>query len=583
MNLKHGFAPEFAAVKRFFVRYEQTAWFYPALLGILCLVALLPLAIPGIPSGHDIYFHLQRIEGLAAGLSDGTFPVRIYPGIAKTGYANGLFYPDLFLYFPALLRLAGCPGIVAYKSFFVLLFLSSATSMYWCVKRISGKNFTAFAAALLYLFSSYTACDFWIRAALGEMQCFVFLPLVLLGLYRIFYKDHRQFSPLVWGMTGIAMAHVITFLITSLLIAVLCFFYTFRLLRSPRRLGSLTAAGMLTLLLTACFFLPLLEMMRSDVFYVTTSVSMSPISTRTIPLTHLLLELPYMKLEYWHPAGIGTIFGVLFFFRLRTKFPDSRRRRWQDTMLSAGVVMLLCSTSFLPWEGMFSILSTIQFPWRFYLPALSCLAVGGALAVNALCHDNPNGRFRWLIGLFIGCGIAYFLSTGYLYTAKLYERNFYYGGALPAKASITSGHYLPDGTDLKLLSQTNPNVATVLIGSAELAPLQRRNLTATLNYQEAAPGTVVEFPLIAYLGYRAELADGTILPWRISEHNKLAVPLPPDRPMGSIHVFYHGTALQRLSGWISATTLVLLLSVCFLLGKIKSSMRSDGGFRPKKV
>lgn len=561
MNFRHGFSSEFSMVRNFWLRHENNVYFYPALLGILCAFALLVLLIPGIPIGHDIFFHLRRIEDIADGLRAGNFPVRIHSGLASTGYANGLFYPDIFLYFPSLLVLIGVPLLTAYKLFIFAIYFLSAGAMYWSVLRIGKERFTAFAAALLYMYSSYAACDFWIRAALGEIQCFVFLPFILYGLYEIIFADYRNFWPLAIGMAGLAMAHVITFMLATIFCGVLCAFFMFRFLREFPRIVGLCAAAAVALLLSCWFLLPLLEMMRSDTFYVSTFVSMTPISARAVPPLHLILELPYMKLKYWHPAGIGVIFAVILFCRLKAKFPDSPFRRWQDAMLTAGAVLLLCSTPFLPWEGMFSALSTIQFPWRLYLLALACLSCGGAMAVNSLCNGDRAARFRWLIGLLIGCGIAYFLSVGYIYTTKLVEKNMYHGEKPPAQSSVSSAHYLPDGTDMQALEKTDRTAAEILAGNPQLNPLTRHGLSAQMHFSNAGGGAVVEFPLIAYKGYRAEMDDGTELSWYQDSSKKIAVELPPGCDSGTVRVYYRGTALQFITGWISFSVLIALILI----------------------
>ena len=58
--------------------------------------------------GEDTFFHLTRIRGLADSLQAGYFPVRdqLY-WLHDYGYGVGFYYPDVFLYFPALLMLFG--------------------------------------------------------------------------------------------------------------------------------------------------------------------------------------------------------------------------------------------------------------------------------------------------------------------------------------------------------------------------------------------------------------------------------------------------------------------------------------------
>lgn len=68
----------------------------------------MPLLWGGVFDGHDMLFHLNRIEGIASGLRCGQFPVRIHAStLLGYGYAASEFYPELFLYIPAILRNMG--------------------------------------------------------------------------------------------------------------------------------------------------------------------------------------------------------------------------------------------------------------------------------------------------------------------------------------------------------------------------------------------------------------------------------------------------------------------------------------------
>ena len=93
---------------------EQTPWRALVLIVLFCSI---PLTVDYLfLNAHDQYFHLMRIEGIRAGLESGMFPVRVQPGwLSGHGYAASVFYGDLFLYFPALLRYFGVSVQVAYK------------------------------------------------------------------------------------------------------------------------------------------------------------------------------------------------------------------------------------------------------------------------------------------------------------------------------------------------------------------------------------------------------------------------------------------------------------------------------------
>lgn len=63
--------------------------------------ACMPLLWRGVYDGHDLLFHLNRIEGIASGLRNGQFPVRIHSStLLGYGYARARnFIPNCFSIF----------------------------------------------------------------------------------------------------------------------------------------------------------------------------------------------------------------------------------------------------------------------------------------------------------------------------------------------------------------------------------------------------------------------------------------------------------------------------------------------------
>ena len=123
--------------------------FYPLLLVVLVLIGLLPLLMPGIPGGHDMYYHFSRLHSMCVNFRLGEIPSMInHEAIADYGYASGLFYPDIFLYPTALLMLCGMGIVAAYKLLIVAVMFAAAFSMYFCARKLSASHFGAFAAAL---------------------------------------------------------------------------------------------------------------------------------------------------------------------------------------------------------------------------------------------------------------------------------------------------------------------------------------------------------------------------------------------------------------------------------------------------
>lgn len=144
--------------------------------------------------GDDFYFHLTRIEALSQTLKAGYVPSRIYLGwMQNYGVGSGFYYPDLLLYLPAALRIVGFPVITCYKVFLVVSTFFSALTMYIAAKRIgNNKVFCGLSSAALYTFASYRLVCIFYRSAVGEIQAFIFFPLIIYGLYEILNGNEKN-------------------------------------------------------------------------------------------------------------------------------------------------------------------------------------------------------------------------------------------------------------------------------------------------------------------------------------------------------------------------------------------------------
>ena len=118
---------------------------------------------------HDLVFHLYRIDGIAQGLREGQLPVRIQSTqISGLGYPVSVCYGDLFLYFPALLRLLGLSMRASYALFIVVVNAFCAIVTYVTCKRMFRSYSVALMGCVLWTLSPYRLLiDVWLRAAVS--------------------------------------------------------------------------------------------------------------------------------------------------------------------------------------------------------------------------------------------------------------------------------------------------------------------------------------------------------------------------------------------------------------------------------
>ena len=533
---------------------------YPRLLAALIILGYLPLLMPGIPNGHDSMYHIARLVTLREGFRAGELlPLINYDAMEGYGYGYGLFYSDLFFVPFGLLAAIGVPVVAAYKLFLFVCGILTAFSMYHVVKTISGKPFAGFAAALLYCWSSYYATDVIIRAAVGEVMAFLFVPWCILGLWIALYDESpkRSCLPLALGYAGLFYAHNITFVLMVIIGGMITAFNLPALLRDIRRVGLFFCAGCLALSLAAFAAAPLLEQNAVLKYNLTKATLHSPIANRMVPFPRLFLEIPYMKMEYWIPPGIGLIFVIVYLQRLRLKSERSPQERFRDLCMITGFISLIAASEFLPWQGMMNVLAAIQFPWRFYLPATAFAALGGGLLLGALLDGRTvSMRRTWIWILLCGCGFPWWFLHCYEYAAKISEHSVVSSVSREKAASrIVSGvHFLPQGKTDKHYEglggkapASNPNAKTE-VRNAGWGKLE-------IDFSGFEPGDSFEIPRVYYKGYRVETAEGGAIDVSEQEHFRFR----PNASGGTARVVYHPTTIHKTAFGISAFALTFFL------------------------
>src|SRR5437588_213525 len=94
----------------------------------------------------------------------------------------------------------------ALSIFAIVPLFSSGFSIYFFLKSFFGK-IPALAAAVSYLYFPYHALDIYVRGDVAEFFAYVFLPLVLLGLYKI--HELGKFNKFYVVLASLSLAAVI--------------------------------------------------------------------------------------------------------------------------------------------------------------------------------------------------------------------------------------------------------------------------------------------------------------------------------------------------------------------------------------
>lgn len=362
-------------------------------------VATLPLCgLTTYATGHDWVFHLQRIECIADAMRCRQFPVRVYPTAnSDYGYGAPLFYGELFLYFPAMLRLLGVGVLAAYRAYLFAVNLVTAGIAYVCLYRMNFHTHIALTCTVLYTLSYYRVACLYTRCAVGEYTAMAFLPLVAYGLWLLYADEgepEKAWLPLMVGFGCCLQSHMITTMLLTLLTLVLVLIWWRKTLTRQRLLIWCKATGG-ALLLNLWFLIPFLTAQMTGLYV----SELYPIQHKGIELRSLFMTDTFVGLGI--ALGIG---ALLFLVGGGESGRGTSRMGW--TALVLGCVFSLMSTNLFPWDALArgsrlgNFLQVIQFPWRFLSLASFALALATACGLQELLRQKRNSLCM------IGAGIC---------------------------------------------------------------------------------------------------------------------------------------------------------------------------------
>lgn len=558
-----------------------------ALLAVTVLASY-PLFTGVVGQGHDLNFHLYRIEGIKDGLLEGQFPVRLHPTHNNGyGYITACVYPELFLYFPALLRLMGASPVMAYNTFLFAVNGMTAWLMYVCAKGITRSRYAGLLASILYTLSTWRIINLYYRAALGEALAMAFFPVLLYGLYLLLSGDSRKWWVLALGCSGIFQSHMISTVFAAITIAVTAAIYWRAFVERERFLG-FVKAGALTLLLNLWYLAAFLT------YYLGTDLAIkhTPENTEFYQNAVFPTELfnifntsfGYSQLlehGLWGNMSLSLGVGVtgamalcVAFFLLGKRREDSEGK-YYGVLTAMGMALLLMSSTLFPWQMLQRVrlinvfCGTVRMPWRFLSLAspMFCLAAAGIVA------GRGQTERRVAIWAALGvCSLA-FIHWGTAYTTGL-DPALKLGRAVDSYATAGfDDEYFQWGTDKSRLTPGR----YVTEGHVELTGYDKRGTRISLQLQEARAGDWVEVPLLYYGGYEARDGQGQRL--EVSDGNNHVVRVWLGEDTGRVELRYRGFWYFRVAEGVTLLTLGAW-GICWWRRRGQSARAGRGTSRP---
>ncbi|SHJ13828.1 glycosyltransferase family protein [Pseudobutyrivibrio xylanivorans] len=266
---------EFVFFALFFnIVYLKREWLYKnkklvASVLSITILASMPIFSWGHGLGHDLEFHLMRIEGIKEELLAGHFPVRMQSlWNSGYGYPVSIYYGDFLLYFPALLRIMGFRLLTVYKINVFIMNLCTSIFSYLLGKRLWKKDYISLAFSAAYTLATYRIVCVFVRSALGEYSAIMFLPILVLGIYETYFaedyeKDNKKFNHrgaiyITIGMTSIITSHILSTEMICIVLLVFVLIYWKKTIKKEV-ICTIAVSIVSTILLTIWFTVPFID------------------------------------------------------------------------------------------------------------------------------------------------------------------------------------------------------------------------------------------------------------------------------------------------------------------------------------
>lgn len=551
-------------------------------LVVISLAASLPLMMDYLIYSSDLDFHLMRIEGLADGIRSGQFPVKVNPTwLNGYGYATSVFYGDLFLYIPAIMRIIGFTVMTSYKTYAIMINFATCFIAYYCFSRMFKNKHTGLVGSMLYTLAPYRFTNLYVRIAVGEYTAMAFLPLIVYGLYRIYTEDDRSpdykysILPAVLGFSGIIQSHALTCEMVGLFTILLCVIMIKKTLK-PRRFLALAMVVICTVILNAGFLVPFLHYMSGN-YKITTGAQYNQIQTKGAFIPQLFAMFTTssdnpldaslgLQSDQSAALGIALIIGVLIFIYMVITKEIQKNAYFKTGIIVTllGILAAYMATMEFPWDYLQShfalvknLISSLQFPYRFLSIATVLLVTSGCVAVNHLLTAKSaccNYRKEIITSMIV----VAFISGFYMMNTIMNDNKglVVYDTAGLNTRDTAGNEYLPQYADPGQFVFSTPQTPEGI----HVSSYNKKYNTITVTCENTtSEDSYMQLPLIAYNGFTAtDTASGTAITIEPYDIMQLVIPAGYS---GTIEVKFTGFWFWKASAILSIIAVLALIGI----------------------
>lgn len=533
---------------------KKLSQYYLVLLLVifLSLVPLWDLLHPGLPVTHDGQDHVARIANFYQSISEGNIVPR-WAANLNWGYGHPIlmFLYPLPSYVASLFHAVGFSFVDSTKLVFAVSFIASMLTMYWWAAAAWGV-WPGLAAAVLYGFAPYRFVDLYVRGAIGEHMAFVFLPVILWGLYQLARRNRSLCAAISisFGTAALILSHNAL----SLMFLPLAAAYAVYLFWSDKKREwiFLSKVGVyigIGFLLTAFFWVPALIEGKYTLRDIVTAGSFDG---RFVPWSWFI----YSPWDYGLSDKLSKSLGWAQLIAVVASLLVIFRQKKQRTVIASTLTILFMSLFIMTQGSQFiwihvSLLQKFQFPWRFLSVSVFSTALLGGLVVAV------SGKMQKFLSVCL-CAVA-IMGTVTMWHAKIYKvfpEKFFTG---IYEATTDTGESAPIWS-VRFMEHTPTAKMSVIDGDADIGSLVRTTTKHSYMVVASAKTRLVENTLY-FPGWSVRV-DGISVPLEFQDpayRGLMTFNVLPG--VHRVEVTFTDTRLRKISNWVSLGSFVLFILV----------------------
>lgn len=345
------------------------------LLFLLILISLLPLISilrKGSYESGDLNIHVGFAISFFESLKDGNLVPRWSSQmIYGYGYPLFLFTYPLPYYLASFFHFLGSTFIDSLKVVLAISFIASAITMYLFIKEELKNKFSAFTAALFYLFSPYHLVDLHFRVAIGETIAFAILPFCFFAIKKMSYnKTFFWFMASAISFSLLILSHQAISLASLPFISAYCIYLWIAQNRKEIKYILLYLFSLLYgMILSSFYWLPLI--VESKYINLLSKGTVSFIQFNELFYSPwrwgFLFQGPNGELSLMVGYAQWLVIGLSFIFFLKKTISTKNRQIYFISIASIFILLIMTlSISNSIWSNI-SLLKGFQFSYRLLL------------------------------------------------------------------------------------------------------------------------------------------------------------------------------------------------------------------------